>query len=97
MKTAIRLIKKISSRRSMAVVGLFAVAIIFCAGFGLPAHAAPTTTPEEILDGILSPTIDVGMDLSVHMITTYLKYILVIGIVIGLFWYFKRIGKIGSR
>jgi len=61
------------------------------------ASAAPSSTPEEVVDSILGETIDTAVDLSIYMIQNYLGYIIALGIVIGGYFLFKRFGHIGSR
>jgi hypothetical protein len=59
--------------------------------------AAPSSTPEEVLDTVVGETVDASVDLMTYVIQNYLKYILVVGIAITLYFTFKRFAHIGSR
>lgn len=79
---------------------LFAYVSAFSLGlFGLATSvfAAPSSTPEEVLDTVVSGTIDESVDLMQYVIQNYLAYILVLGVAVTLFYILRRFSRIGSR
>lgn len=73
---------------------LLAVGGVMTASF---ASAAPSSTPEEVLDVAVGETINAGVDIFTYVIQNYLKYILVLGVAIALYGLFKKFAHIGSR
>lgn len=64
------------------------------AGFG--ASAAPSSTPTDIVDGVVGGVVDEGVTMLQFVVDNYLAYILaliVIGILYGIFKKFVHIGK----
>lgn len=73
------------------------LSLLMLAGFGSVALAAPSSTPEEIIDAVAGGTIDEAVDLSLYMIQNYLGYILALSIVVGVYFLFRRYSRPGSR
>jgi type IV secretory pathway VirB2 component (pilin) len=84
-------LKQYQASLSIMALGLMAFVI---APF---ASASPSSTPEEVMDTLVGGTIDAAVDTGSMVITNYLKYLLVLGVVVGLYYAFKKFARIGSR
>lgn len=83
--------KKITAK----IASVFGLAAALFLG-GNAALAAPSSTPTEVIDGVVGATIDESVSLLQYVIDNYLGYILaliVVGILYGLFKRFVHIGK----
>ena len=78
---------------------IYGLALVAIGGFLTvnTASAAPSSTPEEVLDAAVGGTINAGVDIFTYVIENYLKYLLVLGVAIGLYVAFKKFAHIGSR
>lgn len=88
MKKLFEKINRVYLSLGLAVMGMFS--------FGMTALAAPSSTPEEIIDSVAGGTLDGAIDLLNYVITNYLKYILVLGLVVALYGIFKRFAHIAK-
>jgi len=61
------------------------------------ASAAPTTTPEGVLNTIVDTAIDKLVYWIDYVMDNYLEYIIVFVIGVSLFYFFKRFMKVGTR
>lgn len=79
---------------------LYAYALVAMGGVllaGQTAWGAPSSTPEEVLATAVDTTIDSGVDIFTYVITNYMKYILILGVVIGLIAIFKKFAHLGAK
>lgn len=86
------MLKKLSTKAffmSLAVLGMF--------GMAQASLAAPSSTPEEVLDSVVGSGIDTSVSLVQTVVTTYFPYILVFGIIVALFVWIKRFATTGTK
>lgn len=83
----------VSKSKSLLVFSFVAA----CFGLVSAASAAPTTTPEEVLETMVDTPIDKLIYWIGYVMSNYFEYIIVFAIGVALFFYFRRFMRIGTR
>ncbi|RPI64949.1 MAG: hypothetical protein EHM44_02160 [Ignavibacteriales bacterium] len=74
---------------SFAVLGMF--------GLASAGLCAPSSTPEEVLDTVVSSGIDTVTGLVTTVVTTWFPYIIVFSIIVALFVWLRRFASTGTK
>lgn len=86
--------KKIKTYYGLAFSFVVAFGVLGLTKIGL---AAPSSTPEEVLDTVVSSGIDTVTGLVTTVVTTWFPYIIVFGIIVALFVWLKRFATTGTK
>lgn len=78
-------------------IGLMSLALVGMFGFATAGLCAPSSTPAEVLDTVVSSGINTSVSLVETVVTTYFPYILVFGIIVALFVWIKRFATTGTK
>jgi len=78
-------------------IGLMALSMLGLLGIGGTALAAPSSTPTEVVDTVVSAGIDSVVSMVTTVVTTYFPYLIAFAVVVAIFTWVRKFATVGAK